>query len=206
MNRRFRFVLFLTMGLSLIGGCDPDGSEFLMNASDFLGVDEETFRKRLTEQFIVTTVGGRQFLSYHFRSYPDAAFYLQGQDIHIAYKVNDYVNFPDVMAVNRIRKELNIKGVIVESATGDATREKKDLRVSMIQLLFPYKVSKATAAKMLGYRLGLGGKYSDDGFWRESETGHTITVINNNSTINLREQTLVMVSVGSRPTNKINVQ
>ena len=197
MNRRFRVVILLTMGLFLIGGCDPDGSEFLMNARDFLGVDEETFRKRLTEQFIVTTVGGRRFLSSHFRSYPDVAFYLQGQDIHIAYQVTDYVNFPDVIAVNRVRKEHNIKGVKVESATGDATRKKKNLRVSMIQLLFPYKISKATAAKMLGYQLGLGGKYSDDGFWRDSETGQTITVINNNSTINLREQTLVMVSVAA---------
>ncbi len=197
MSRRFCVVLLLTGGLFLIGGCEPDGSKFLINARDFLGVDEKTFQKHLTEQFIVTTVSGRRFLSSHFRSYPDVAFYLQGQDIHIAYQVTDYVNFPDVMAVNRIRKEHNIKGVTVESATGDATRKREDLRVSMIQLLFPYKVSKATAAKMLGYRLGLGGKYSDDGFWRDSKTGHTITVINNNSTINLREQTLVMVSVAA---------
>ena len=41
----------LLMGLLLIGGCEPDGNEFLMNARDFLGVDSETFRACLKSHF-----------------------------------------------------------------------------------------------------------------------------------------------------------
>jgi hypothetical protein len=55
--KRFYVVSLTLTGLLLIGSCErlrePDGSELLINARDFLGIDRKTFEKRLKEQFIV---------------------------------------------------------------------------------------------------------------------------------------------------------
>ena len=119
MNRRFRVVLLLTVGLLLIGGCEPNGSEFLMNARDFLGVDSETFRKRLKEQFIV-----EHMIVYPAGfSYPiDLVFKLKGQGVFIAHSMTNQVDFPDVHgevarfweeSKNLFEKSFNREAVII---------------------------------------------------------------------------------------------
>jgi hypothetical protein len=93
-----------------------------------------------------------------------------------------------------------------EEEDGERTEIKRQV-VAVIEILLPYSVSKSTAIKMLGYQLS-PGKYSEDGFWQNKESGDTITVTHGTigTDWNIYLKTRIMVSVGSRPTNKINIR
>lgn len=148
--------VLLLVALLLMAGCDrvTDGNEFLMNAKDFLEVDEETFEKRLKEQFLVEDIG-----SYDY--------YLKGQAIVVTYVMADSRDLPTAFgSASRLAYKHGI------------TREtpSKKTVVAVIDLYLPYTVSKATAVKMLGYPSGFLGEHSETGLWRDKNSGHTLTV------------------------------
>ena len=153
----------------LIGGCEPSGSEFLMNARDFLLVGEETFEERLKEQFIVLEMG--EFSGSTFLPFSGPRYLLQGHDIVITYKATDPVNLPGQRgSTARLRKEMGIVPYNKEkTGTGKA--------IFVIAILLPYKVSKPAAIKMLGYPSRYLEECSEDGLWRDEESGHIITVV-----------------------------
>lgn len=156
MNRRSRVILLLLVGLLLMAGCDrvTDGSEFLMNAKDFLEVDEETFEKHLKEQFIVEDIVSGEY-------------YLKGQAIFVTYVMADSRDLPtESGSASRLAYKHGI--------TREAPSEKSV--VAAIDLYLPYTVSKATAIKMLGYPSVFLGEHSETGLWRDKNSGHTLTV------------------------------
>ncbi len=216
MNRRFRVVLSLLIGLILVGGCKHDSIEILMDAHELLGLDHETFVKRLEEQFIVQSISFSHSPFYLDGLWVRGSGYeLKGQGIYINYMLVDDVDLPGtigVLARSRARfredhgmifkEDLKSK----EKEDGETTEIKRQL-VGIIEILLPYEVSKSTAVKMLGYQL-FPGEYSEDGFWQDKESGDTITVTH--GTIgedwNIDLKTRIMVSVGSRPTNTKKVR
>ena len=152
----------------LIGGCEPSGSEFLMNARDFLLVGEETFEERLKEQFIVDEMGSGAATT--FLPFKGPRYLLQGLHIVITYQATDPVNLPEPWGgIARTRKEHGIVPYNKENGgTGKA--------IVVIAILLPYKVSKPAAIKMLGYPSRYLEECSEDGLWRDEESGHIITV------------------------------
>ena len=153
----------------LIGGCEPSGSEFLMNARDFLLVGEEIFEERLKERFIVDELG--EFHATTVLPFKGPRYLLQGQDIVITYKATDPVNLPDNwQASTRIREE---HGIVPHNKENGGTGK----AIVVIAILLPYKVSKPAAIKMLGYPSRYLEEYSEDGLWRDEESGHIITVV-----------------------------
>lgn len=210
----------LLIGLVLIGGCEPEGSEILMDAHELLGVDRETFVKRLSEQFIVRDAAySTPPVPFHLPKiyynghYWVPGYELKGQGIYISCMLLDMVDLPGTLGDLAIIVEASNANMTVEEyleskegEDGKRTEIKRQV-VAIIEILLPYEVSKSAAAKMLGYQLS-PGEYSEDGFWQDKESGDTITVTHGpiGKDWNIYLKTRIMVSVGSRPTNKINAQ
>ena len=151
----------------LIVGCEPSGSEFLMNARNFLLVNEETFEERLKERFIVDELG--KIFGTTFLPFTGPQYLLKGQDIVITYEATDPVNLPGGLgSTARIRKK---HGIVPYNEEG------KGKQIFVIAMLLPYKVSKPAAITMLGYPSRYLEECSEDGLWRDEESGHTITVV-----------------------------
>ena len=186
MNRCVYTVLLLIV-LLLLEGCESSNNVFLLDAKDLLGVDEATFRKRLSEQFIVWEQSYNVPAIFHVVG---PRLRLDGQQIWITYDTSDTVDFPgDLGRAARIAEEIFEK---------EKERKKKPREaVSVIEIILPYIVSQSEAIRMLGYRAMLLGKHSEEGLWRDVASGHTITVIH----LEELDKTRIIISVASRKQN-----
>ncbi|RKU14249.1 hypothetical protein C6502_01265 [Candidatus Poribacteria bacterium] len=183
MNRCIYTVLLLIV-LLLLEGCESSNNVFLLDAKDLLGVDETTFRKLLSEQFIWEQ---RYNVPVPFHVF-GPRLNLPGQQIWITYGTSDSVEFPgDLGKAARLFKE------IFEEEKKEKPRE----AVYAIEIILPYIVLQREAIRMLGYPAMLLGKHSEEGLWRDVASGHTITVIH------LKElnKTRIIISVASRNQN-----
>lgn len=181
MNRCVYTVLLLIV-LLLLEGCESSNNVFLLDAKDLLGVDEVTFRKLLSEQFIWEQ---RYNVPTPFHVF-GPRLNLPGQQIWITYGTSDFVEFPgDLGRAARIAEEFQNKG--------NEPRE----AVYAIEIILPYIVSQSEAMRMLGYRAMLLEKHSEEGLWRDAASGHTITVIH----LEELDKTRVIISVASRKQN-----
>ena len=151
------------MGLILVGGCRHDNSEILMDAHELLGINSETFRKRLEEQFIVQSISFSHSPFYLDRRGRDRGYELQGQGIYIGCRLLDMVDLPGTLgyvalAVEAVNANMTVEEYLQskEEEDGEGTEIKV---VAIIEILLPYEVSKSAAVKMLGYQLGSYASY-----------------------------------------------
>ena len=175
-------VLRVLVSLLLIGGCESGGSEFLMNARNFLLIDEKTFEERLKERFIVDQLG--ELRATEYLPFEGPRYSLPGQNIIITYQATDPVDLLGIWGKSaKIARDHNL--ILEKKAAKEQT--------SIIGILLPYKVSKSTAIKMLGYLSRLLGECSEGGLWRDEGSEHTITVTHFDEFFKTR----IMVSVAA---------